>query len=407
LRDGISYRGPGRVYTPQHVKNAYGIPNLTGEGQKVGIIELGGAFSREDLIAYCNAMQVPAPPVSVVSVMGGRQRSDPQGADIEVMMDVEIVAALAPLCSVRLYFAPNSDVGFAAAVFQASQECDVVSISWGGPERSWPGSARQAMDRALERAAQQGVNVFVAAGDNGSGDGVPGNNVDYPSSSPYCIGCGGTTLILDPSGGIVSESVWNNGAGGATGGGYSKVYPQPDYQKGHINGSLRGVPDVAGPADPETGWLLRVNGGPLTGGGTSAVAPLWAAIACLLNQKTGKRVGWLSPILYSNPRVFNDDVTGGNGAYNAGPGWDACTGMGSPNGSRLFGLFDPPPPPPPPSPPPVLPPPVVVVPPVVPPVQGAWSLYVPPVTVPGTFTAGGKVVQVAVNMKGMEASGNV
>ena len=371
-RDGrsIRARAVSHSYTPPQVAQAYGIPaSLDGSGVTVGIIELGGAFSQTDLDVYMSQLGLPHNTVQVVNSAGGSQQPDPGGADVEVMLDVCIVAGLAPKSAIKVYFAPNTDSGFATAVAQAASECDVLSISWGAPESQWSPSSRNAMDTALKLAQARGVNVYVAAGDNGSSDGTDTDTVDYPAASPYSIGCGGTALIAS-NGVIASETVWNNNSqGGATGGGFSTYYAKPAYQQFAVPGKNRGVPDVAGVADPETGWVIRANGGNDVVGGTSAVAPMWAAINALLIQAAGSRSAANVALYYQHPEAFRDTITGSNGTYKASPNWDPCTGMGTPNGAKLFALVNstpPSPPSPPPPPPPVSPPP----PPPPPPTQG-------------------------------------
>jgi kumamolisin len=164
-------------------------------------------------------------------------------------------------------------------------------------------------------------------------------HVDFPASSPNVLGCGGTELFASGAT-ISSETVWNEGTNSATGGGVSSTFPLPDYQKNvKLPAAFRGVPDVAGDADPNSGYQVRVDGQDMVIGGTSAVAPLWAGLIALINQKLGIPVGFLNPLLYgslSGKNLFNDITSGNNGAYAAGPGWDACTGWGSPDGSKLL-----------------------------------------------------------------------
>jgi kumamolisin len=208
------------------------------------------------------------------------------------------------------------------------------------------------MDQAFQAAGALGITVCCAAGDNGSSDGVndQGVHVDFPASSPYALGCGGTRLE-GTNGQISNEVVWDEVAAGegATGGGVSVVFAQPAWQANAkvptLAGSQkagRGVPDVAGDADPQTGYQVYVDGQSAPIGGTSAVAPLWAGLIALLNQKHGKSVGYLNPFLYQNyqqlaqSNALHDITSGNNGSYQAGPGWDACTGLGSPNGAQLL-----------------------------------------------------------------------
>ena len=169
------------------------------------------------------------------------------------------------------------------------------------------------------------------------------NHVDFPASSPHVLACGGTSLH-SASGAITSETVWNDGAqGGAGGGGFSVQFALPAWQASAgvqpPAGGGRGVPDVSGDADPRTGYKVSVDGKSMVIGGTSAVAPLWSGLIALLNQKLGKPLGFLQPTLYGLPKTadaFHDIVTGNNGALSAGPGWDACTGLGSPDGANLL-----------------------------------------------------------------------
>jgi kumamolisin len=270
------------------------------------------------------------------------------------MLDIEVAGSIAPGAKIVAYFAENTDAGFlnaiTTAVHDSTNNPSIISISWGGPESSWTAQAMTSMDEAFQSAAAMGVTVCVAAGDDGSTDGVDDglNHVDFPASSPNALACGGTTLVAMGKT-ISSETVWNELASdeGATGGGISDVFPLPSWQNGvgvppsanpgaHVG---RGVPDVAGDADPGTGYDTLVDGQSGVIGGTSAIAPLWAALVALINQTNGKPAGLISPLLYPNAATaadFNDITAGNNGAYSAGPGWDACTGLGSPIGAKVL-----------------------------------------------------------------------
>ena len=202
------------------------------------------------------------------------------------------------------------------------------------------------MDDAFADAAALGITVTAAAGDDGSNDRVGDGqvHVDFPAASPNVLACGGTSLRADPTTGTVtSETVWNHGAtGGATGGGISDTFPLPAWQaKAHVphrhgGGVGRGVPDVAADADPQTGYQVLVDGSALVIGGTSAVAPLWAALTCRLAQSLGAPLGLVQPKLYAATSGFRDITLGNNGAYKARKGWDACTGLGVPVGDALL-----------------------------------------------------------------------
>jgi kumamolisin len=206
----------------------------------------------------------------------------------------------------------------------------------------------QTFDQVAQEGAALGVTITVAAGDNGSSDGVSGggNHVDFPASSPHVLACGGTQLE-SLNGSVTGETVWNDGAnGGATGGGYSTVFAQPAYQAAIQGKTGRGVPDVSGDAAPNTGYNILVDGEQEVIGGTSAVAPLWAGLVALLNQQLNTRLGFLNPTLYALTEPdngFRDITQGNNGAYSAGPGWDPCTGLGSPVGTSLAKLLAAPP----------------------------------------------------------------
>ena len=332
-------------------------PNTDGTGQTIAIIELGGGYTQEDLDTYFSGLGLATPSVTAVGVDDG-SNSPGQDADGEVLLDIQVAGAVAPGAAQVVYFAPNTDAGFVDAIAEAAHANPmpaVISVSWGGPENSWSDQSRQLMDAAIADAAVLGVTVTVAAGDNGSSD-DPRNsnsvNVDFPASSPHALGCGGTQLIGDTNTNtITSEVVWNEQAHGegAGGGGVSVVFPLPDYQANagvpvSVDGGSagRGVPDVAGNADPTTGYLVVVDGQQQPVGGTSAVAPLWAGLIARLAQSTGKKFGLMQPLVYAGitPGAttpgFNDIVDGNNGAYKAGPGWDACTGLGSPDGTALL-----------------------------------------------------------------------
>ena len=278
-------------YTPPQVAQAYQFPaNASGAGQTIGIIELGGGFRQADLTAYFASLGLAGPKVTAVLVDGAKNSpTTSDSADGEVMLDIEIAAAVAPGANIAVYFAPNTDQGFidaiTTAVHDTTNKPSVISISWGGPESTWTAQSLSALDAACQSAAALGITITVAAGDGGSSDGVTdgSDNVDFPASSPHVLACGGTTLKANGTT-ITSEVVWNETASGegATGGGVSTVFALPSWQaNSNVPASStgaggRGVPDVAGDADPATGYTIRVDGSTGVIGGTSAVAPLWA-----------------------------------------------------------------------------------------------------------------------------------
>jgi kumamolisin len=348
----VHWRAASNSFTPIQLASLYNFPAGTGHGECIGIIELGGGYRPADLKKYFSEISVPLPKVTAVSVDHGKNHptGDPNGPDGEVMLDIEVAGAIAPAAHIAVYFAPNTDQGFldaiTTAIHDTTNKPSVISISWGGPESSWTQQALTAYDQAFQAAAAMGITICAAAGDNGSGDGATdgSDNVDFPASSPYALACGGTSLQASGNS-ISSETVWNDGAqGGATGGGISGVFPLPPYQEG-LSAALttggtkplahRGVPDVAGDADENTGYDVRVDGSDTVIGGTSAVAPLWSGLIARINSTNGKPAGYLNPILYQNQPAFNDITQGNNGDFAAARGWDACSGMGTPNGSMI------------------------------------------------------------------------
>ena len=340
---------------PSAICGRYDFPKTprSGGGQCVAIIELGGGVSASDTHAAFRSMGLAPPTVEAVLVSGGTNTpgADPS-ADGEVALDVQVAGAGAPGARLAVYFAPNTDQGFVDAISRAAHDTDrkpsVMSISWGGPESGWTDQAVAAMTSAFQDAAELGVSVFAASGDGLATDGVEDGraHVDFPASSPLVVACGGTRLLT----GSGAETVWNS-EGGGTGGGISERFSVPDYQErvtlpASANPGAkpgRGVPDVAGDADPETGYQVVVDGRTQVIGGTSAVAPLWAGLFALVGELAGRSIGQPHAVLYAHPQAFNDVRRGDNRSqgvgYTANAGWDACTGLGTPRGVAVSALF--------------------------------------------------------------------
>ena len=295
-------------YTPVQVASTYSFPaGVDGTGECVAMVELGGGFRTADLDTYFAGLGLATP--NVVTVAASTAARTPPGSrtapTARSCSTSRWSGAIAPGATIAVYFAPNTDQGFIDAVTTAVHDTtnhpSVVSISWGGPESTWTAQAMTEMEAAFTAAAALGVTVTVAAGDNGSTDGVTDGlqHVDFPASAPHALACGGT----HPLGTGSAEVVWNSlsSGGGATGGGVSAQFPLPAYQAGagvpvsaNPGGTAgRGVPDVVGDADPDTGYSVRVDGQDLVIGGTSAVAPLWAALVARLNQALGTPVGFV------------------------------------------------------------------------------------------------------------------
>lgn len=315
---------------------AYNFPTAAPGGGVIGIVELAGGWTRQDLDIFSQLNGLPPIIVEDVSADGTNNHSNPDSnADGEVALDIQVAAAA--------YFAATGTMpkiqviwanDIAPAVQKAAESgCDVCSISWGADEIRWaqiPGSA-QDMEAAATQASDQGCIVFAASGDNSSSDGDPGANVDLPAACPHVVGCGGTTKTR------FSEVVWGNGRtdGEGTGGGYSNIFPAQSWQLGAPAGPGRMVPDVSANADPNTGYLIVVHGQEVQVGGTSAVAPLYAGLFAAF----GKQHGFVTPALYQHPEAFFDITQGSNGSFSATVGPDPCTGLGAPNGALLAAVF--------------------------------------------------------------------
>lgn len=350
-------------YYPQQLATFYKFPTGDGGGQTIALIELGGSYGQDDLQAYFAAAGLTqTPSVRSVSVSQGvpiPYGQDPQ-SDGEVMLDIEVAGAMAPGATIVVYFAENSDRGFYQAASQAVHDpaTTAVSISWGSPEKGWSQQSMDAWDSLGKSAALLNVPIFVAAGDHGCTDeqsndeGYDGHrHADFPGTCANGVACCGGTSLQVKDGAIASETVWNDADGWATGGGISTHFQIPGWQNGLTaeDGTamlMRGVPDVAGVADPYTGIKIRVNGADSVNGGTSGVAPQWAALTAVLSQKLGRRAGFFIPLLYANAGAgaTNDVVAGDNTVFgvtgfSAKAGWDACTGIGSPDGEKLLSLL--------------------------------------------------------------------
>ena len=354
LRDIANPRAAGTSFTPPQVARAYDYPAGDGQGQCIALIELGGGYQDSDIQTYFGQLGLTPPTVVAVPVDGGsNQPGDPNGADGEVALDIQVAGAIAPAAKIAVYFAPNTTQGFqdavSAAIHDSTNRPSVISISWGGPESTWDQASLTSFDNTLQTAVALGITVTAASGDSGSSDGVTdgADHVDFPASSPHVLACGGTSLTL-ANGARAQETVWNDQAqgGGATGGGVSSVFALPSWQAGagvpapSAAQGGRGVPDVSGDAAPATGYQVLVDGTAEVVGGTSAVAPLWAALVALVNQQTGKSAGYLNPQLYPGGEAsFFDITSGSNGSFQASAGWDPCTGLGSPDGQKIAGLL--------------------------------------------------------------------
>lgn len=364
---------PNRAwFIPTELAPVYDFPEANAEQQCIGLLEFGGGVETSDVTGYFGKIGSPAPSVQVVAVDG--VSSDPAGdpdSTGEVMLDVDVAGALGAGAKLAVYFSTFDEKGLvdclSKVVNDSANDPSVVSISWGWDENEafnnegvvWSAAAIQHCNQSFLAAAQLGITVCVSTGDDGSEaqmrDGRA--HVNFPATSPYVLAVGGTTLHVRKTAkgaSNVTETVWNDGpSGGGTGGGVSDVTPRPAWQAGKVAASInpghfagRAIPDVAANADPATGYLTMSGGRMQIVGGTSASSPLWASLIARINASLGARVGNFNALLYSSfgPKGVLRDVTSGDndvegllhGQYKAGPGWDACTGWGVPDGQKLL-----------------------------------------------------------------------
>jgi len=349
---------PTQYFLPPDIYNTYNFPPASNSiTPNVCIVELGGGFSTSDLQYYWKTyLGYPTngyPTVRTVGIDGATNNpsrgNTPGDADYEVSLDIQVIGGLFPNGKVNIYvyFAPNTDQGFydafQSAIYNTVTPFTAISCSWGGPEDSWGNSTLTAYDQLFAQAVHKGITIFAASGDNTSSDGESGLHVDFPASSPNAIGCGGTKLVCPNrvyASTTTHETVWYNSSSEGTGGGYSSFFSAPSFQISALTGSSlatshRAVPDVAGNADPNSGWLIYIKGELYIVGGTSAVAPMWTALWTLTTEATGRT--FAGPLLYNlrGTSSFNDNIPGNNGAYSFVPKYDLCTGLGTPNGKTI------------------------------------------------------------------------
>jgi kumamolisin len=372
---------PGNPQTPEDLERRYSFPDAQGDGQTVAIAEFGGGYYPDDLGAFCQTHHRTVPQIEIVPV-GASPLSpaqiaalpaDQKGESHEVTMDVEIVAGLCPAAKIRMFFAPFDEKGWIDlldAVVAEDPPPVSLCVSWGLAEDStqWSRAAVDAINLRLGAASQRGITACAAAGDDGSGDQIPDGraHVHFPASSPFVLAVGGT---MDEGEG---EVVWWNKPGdrsdpseprgGSTGGGVSVRFGRPAWQNVHVRslnpGGFDGrvVPDVAALAGLP-GYSIVFEGQTSMKGGTSAAAPLWAALIARIASATPSGpatppapAAFLTPLLYQNggggqPRGARGctDITKGNNAspkpgvgYDAQTGFDAVSGWGVPNGRALL-----------------------------------------------------------------------
>jgi kumamolisin len=348
--------------TPPQVSQLYGFPGGDGAGQTIGLVEFPpSGYTHSDMKSFFSGLGLSTPTITAVPPSGNTPGQN-AGQDTEVALDIDVAGSVAPGARIAVYFAPSFDEQgwvdvITKAIHDAVNAPSVLSISWGWPENDsnrrfeWSQNAIDAISATFEEASHLGVTVLAAAGDSGSscGEGDGRAHALYPASDPYVTCCGGT-MISNVFGSSFTEHTWVTN--GATGGGVSDIFDLPQWQDSagvppSANGDGRvgrGIPDIAGNAAPTSGYEVVSDGSRNQIGGTSAVAPLYAGLVALINASLGVPIGYLNPDLYdfTEEDVYSDvndgrsNATGGAPGYTSGPGWDACTGLGSINGNSLL-----------------------------------------------------------------------
>ena len=347
---------------PSAFRTLYAFPKgATGKGQCIGVLEFGGGFERNELTSYVAKLGVEMPKIVVREIRPGRNlpvnRPGTLSPDVEVYMDLEILASTAPGATLVVYFGENSNRGWVetlrTAVCDRKYRPSVLSISWGQAKQYWDAQTIRALDETLQLAAMLGITVCCSSGDLGVFEAArKPYSVAFPASSPHVLACGGTRLATSKRR-AARESVWNQSStvGLTSGGGSSRIFDLPPFQSGHglplpvaSRRAGRGIPDVAANASSLSGYLIWADDTRMSMGGTSAAAPLWAGLIACINESLGRRIGYLTPLLYTGGAAdhgaLRDIVEGNNQmrgrqGYKARVGWDACTGFGTPHGERL------------------------------------------------------------------------
>ena len=365
---------------PADLEQRYNFPPGDAAGQNIAIAEFGGGYFADDTTAYCNKFGRAVPNVTAIAVdapaftlqqilaLPKPQRMDQLDTSIEVMMDVQVIAGLCPKANISVYFSTFDQKGWVDLLNEVINAMPtVLSISWGLAEDDpgWSSNAVSAINDGLNAARLLGITTCISSGDDGSGDQINDGkaHVDFPSVSPFALSVGGT--MLTASGSTVNEVTWwespgrrTGNGGGSTGGGVSTIFPRPSWQnvkvkslnKGSIDGRV--MPDVSALAGEPLYDLIFV-GQPQPNGGTSASAPLWAALLARVNAKlpASKQQRFVTPLLYKNTPggqavggTASRDISTGNNAshpqpgkgYHAKAGFDAVTGWGVPDGAKLL-----------------------------------------------------------------------
>ena len=339
-------------YTPSQLASYYGFKwdfshGINGRGLTVAVVDAyGDPAINYDLAVFDNFTGLPSFNLTIEQVGSGTFNSNSSWA-LETALDVEWVHAMAPMARIILYVSSDASGGLDKALSLAVTQgiANVISVSWGSAESLLSQQEVSSMNSIISSATSSGITIVAASGDQGSNDGTSSPTVNFPASDPNVLSVGGVSLFNGSSG--FSESAWggvNKGVTFGSGGGYSKFFNAPYWQSGIVQGTHRGVPDVAMIANPQTPVVVFMKGNRYNVGGTSLGTPIWGDIIALMDQYNGMRLGNTDPLLYQIYRsteyssAFSDITTGTNGKYAAGTGWDPVTGLGTPHVSALVNL---------------------------------------------------------------------
>ncbi len=351
---------------PSSARAAYDISPLfgqhvTGQGESIAVVEFG-QFDQSDIDGFDQQFGLPDAAPRSVAVDGGASDSSSSAVG-EADLDLEVAHEIAPSAELLDYNAPQTTssgadtFGDVIDKITADGQASIVSDSWGTCEADTPQADIGRDEQAIEAAVARGISIFVAAGDTGAytcqadNDSNHRLSVSWPSSSPFAVSVGGTSLSISAAGAYQRETAWNDTLeqiGG--GGGLSLDFKRPAWQVGpgvgnQFSNGMRQLPDVVAAADPWSGWDTYTGGAMTVAGGTSAATPFWAATIALIAEYARlhgiARLGVVDPMLYaiaSDPERapgFHDITIGSNRFYAATRGWDFATGLGSPDAERL------------------------------------------------------------------------
>ncbi len=353
-RRHIPIQEPAHGYSVLEIAESYNFPNGDGEGQTIGIIELGGQVAQSDLEKFFAEYNTPVPEIQIV----GQPTTTPENDNVEVTADIQVAGILAPKAKFVIYYGTTILEAMKVALADTENKLTVISISWAGSELGYSQREITELNNVFHEASLKGITVVGASGDNGALNNKQYANVNVPVNSPYVLACGGTqTYITDDK--IAAEVVWNESTQQsqiATGGGFSQRIAEQKYQHTVIENYIhkypqfapyqksggRGIPDIAANAADASGYSIVFQGQWVKIGGTSLATPLWAALIARMNQNLGYRLGFINPYLYElmGSASFHQILEGNNNLYFASEGWNPCTGLGTPNGIELMRAID-------------------------------------------------------------------